>query len=146
MTAETVPVRICLIDNDPVYTFGFKKIISSKTPGNQFINFSNGAQALTWLKNPFYVDILPDVIFLDINMPVMDGWEFMRGFAEIKPQLGKKITIYIISSSIDLNDIYMAKNISDITDYIFKPVSESQFNDIIANLPGGNDIKFTASN
>lgn len=122
---------ICLIDDDQIYTFGFKKLINLKGLNSQVTSFSDANQALNWLKNVFNRSNLPDVIFLDINMPGMDGWEFMHEFAELKSQLGKKITVYMLSSSIDLNDIYRAKNILDIEDYIFKPVNEHQLREIL---------------
>jgi YesN/AraC family two-component response regulator len=130
MIAEQDTVRVCLIDDDQVYTFGFKKMISLKGINSRVINFGDGYQAINWLSNPLNVQNLPDVIFLDINMPNMDGWEFLHEFAEIKSQLGKKITIYMLSSSIYLNDIYRSKNIADVEDYIFKPINEHQLKSI----------------
>lgn len=88
------------------------------------------------LKNPVNANNLPDVIFLDVRMPVMDGWEFMKEFAEIKSQLGKKISIYMISSSIDASDIDRAKKIPDVIDYIFKPVDVNRLEEIFSNLRG----------
>ena len=66
---------------------------------------------------------IPDIILLDISMPIMDGWDFMDNYAKIKPQLSKKITVYMVSSSINDEDIKRAKAIADITDYVVKPVS-----------------------
>jgi YesN/AraC family two-component response regulator len=134
MAAAKDPVGVCLIDDDQVYTFGFKKLINLRGLNSRVINFRDGSQAITWLTNPLNGHNLPDVIFLDINMPNMDGWDFMREFAEIKSQLGKKITIYMLSSSIDLNDIYRAKKITDVADYIFKPINEYQLNAIINGI------------
>lgn len=124
-------MSICLIDDDQIYTFGFKKLINLKGFNSKVINFRDGEQAIMWIKTRLNSALLPDVIFLDINMPNMDGWEFMKEFAEIKSQLGKKITIYMLSSSIDLNDIYRAKNILDVEDYIFKPVNGHQLIEIL---------------
>lgn len=124
-------MSICLIDDDQIYTFGFKKLINLKGFNSKVINFRDGEQAIMWIKTRLNSALLPDVIFLDINMPNMDGWEFMKEFAEIKSQLGKKITIYMLSSSIDLNDIYRAKNILDVEDYIFKPVNGHQLTEIL---------------
>ncbi|WDF76664.1 response regulator [Mucilaginibacter sp. KACC 22773] len=148
MTAEKDPVGVCLIDDDQVYTFGFKKLINLRGLNSRVINFCDGSQAITWLTNPHNSDNLPDVIFLDINMPNMDGWDFLREFAEIKSQLGKKITIYMLSSSINLNDIYRAKKIADVADYIFKPINEYQLRAIINVLreqdAGSNISKYKA--
>ena len=88
------------------------------------MEFYNGKEAIDFLINPENQNQLPDIIFLDINMPVMDGWGFMESFVKIKPQLGKKITIYMVSSSINQDDINRAKGISDVTDYVIKPISQ----------------------
>ena len=76
----------------------------------------------------------PDVIFLDIDMPVMDGFQFMEEFIKIKPRIGKSITIYMVSSSIDPVDIERANNISAISDYIIKPIGLVRLKEIMENL------------
>lgn len=69
---------------------------------------------------------LPDFIFLDLNMPVMDGWEFLDEYALIHPQLNKNIPLYVFSSSISPVDIEKAKNINCISEFIVKPVSSEK--------------------
>lgn len=61
----------------------------------------------------------------------MDGWEFMQEFAKIKPRSGKKISVYMVSSSVDLNDIHRAKSISEVSDYLFKPVRINQLKEVV---------------
>jgi response regulator RpfG family c-di-GMP phosphodiesterase len=141
MNVENDAVSVCLIDDDQIYTFGFKTLIKLKGLNSQMTHFSDGSKAIAWLKNSLNRDNLPDVIFLDINMPLMDGWEFMQEFAEIKPQLGKKIAIYMLSSSIDLNDIYRARKIADVEDYIFKPINGYQLSEIINALQEQRETK-----
>ncbi|MDN5287667.1 MAG: response regulator [Mucilaginibacter sp.] len=136
MIVEKYVVNTCIIDNNPVYVYGFKKIINLKGLSNHITHFSNGNEAIMHLKNPVNANNLPDVIFLDISMPVMDGWEFMKEYAEIKSQLGKKISIYMISSSIDASDIDRAKKIPDVIDYIFKPVDVNKLKEIFNSLRG----------
>ncbi|PLB17916.1 MAG: Two-component response regulator [Flavobacteriaceae bacterium FS1-H7996/R] len=80
------------------------------------------------------MEALPDVILLDLNMPVMDGWEFLEEFISLKPKLEKKIPIYIVSSSNDPADIMKAKSISEVTDFIIKPVTEAKFVEMIQGL------------
>ncbi len=123
---------VCIIDDDKIYVYGLKRINSLKQLCPNLIEFPNGKEAMDFLINPDNADNLPDVIFLDMNMPVMDGWDFMDNYAKIKPQLGKKIHIYMVSSSINEEDINRAKNISDISDYVVKPVTRDKMEELFA--------------
>ncbi|MEO7211356.1 response regulator [Mucilaginibacter sp.] len=131
MSVERKMVTACIIDDDDIFIYGFKKFMEIRGVSAEILNFSNGKEAIDYLKNPFYANNLPDIIFVDINMPVMDGWEFTQNFEEIKSHMGKKISVYFISSSVDINDISRAKNNPAIEDYILKPISESYVADII---------------
>jgi CheY-like chemotaxis protein len=117
---------LCVVDDDKIYVYGLKKLIALKQLCPNLIEFPDGKEALEFLTDPENTSRLPDVIFLDINMPVMDGWDFMENFARIKPHLGKKIVVYMVSSSINDADISRAKSISDITDYVVKPVTHDK--------------------
>jgi CheY-like chemotaxis protein len=131
MSVERQNVTACIIDDDDIFIYGFKKFMQLRGIFANVIEFSNGQEAIDYLNNPAYAGNLPDVIFVDINMPVMDGWEFMQNFEEIKSQVGKKISVYAISSSVDINDINRAKNNPVIKDYILKPMNETYVADII---------------
>jgi CheY-like chemotaxis protein len=131
MIFERQMVTACIIDDDDIFIYGFKKFIEIKGVFAHILHFSNGKEAIDYLKDPSYAGSLPDVIFVDINMPVMDGWEFTQNFEEIKSLIGKKISVYAISSSVDIKDINRAKNNPVIKDYILKPISESHVAEII---------------
>ena len=113
----------CIIDDDQVYVFGLKKLIEFSNFCKNVMVFANGEEALKYLK-PIVSNIeeLPDVIILDINMPIMDGWGFLDEFIKIKHTMAKNITIYMVSSSIQQSDIDKAKGYSEVSDYIVKPV------------------------
>lgn len=66
---------------------------------------------------------LPDVILLDIYMPQMDGWSFLKAFEEIQNEFVKLIDIYIISSSDHLRDINKASSLSYVKAFLQKPVT-----------------------
>lgn len=111
---------ICIIDDDPIYIFGMKKLISVNKICNNILVFNNGHEAIQYFNS---IDTqLPDVIFLDINMPIMDGWDFLDEFSNIKDNFKKNIIIHMVSSSIDPNDIEKAKGYQEITEYLIKPV------------------------
>ena len=137
MSVERQSVTACIIDDDHIFTYGFKKLIELRGIFAEILDFSNGQEAIDYLKDPVSAANLPDVIFVDINMPVMDGWEFTQNFEKIKSRMGKKISVYAISSSVDINDINRAKNNPVIKDYILKPISESYIADIINSYHPG---------
>ncbi|APS37958.1 MULTISPECIES: response regulator [Salegentibacter] len=123
----------CIIDDDKIYVNLVKKIIEIKKLSNNLLIFKNGMEALDHFKlilENATEDRLPDIIFLDINMPVMDGWEFLNEFIKIKNNFEKKITLYVVSSSIDPRDLERAKSINLVTDYLIKPIELKKFEKI----------------
>ncbi|MBI2419991.1 MAG: response regulator [Ignavibacteriales bacterium] len=79
-------------------------------------------------------DKLPDLIFLDLNMPVMDGWQFLDEFTALSDLFAKKIPIYIVSSSIAAEDILRAKSYEVVNEYIVKPVTKEMLINILEKL------------
>ncbi len=119
---------ICVVDDDLVYQFTAKKILNKLDTVKDVLTFSDGEQAYNYLKEHVkFEDKLPGLIFLDINMPYMDGWTFLNIFKEIKPHLAKNVTIYMVSSSPERKDIDRAKQISEVADYIVKPITRDIF-------------------
>jgi len=112
---------ICIIDDDKIYQFLLTNIINSNKLAEEIITLSNGEKAIQYLSNNRAIDEnIPDVIFLDVNMPIMDGWQFIEEYAGIKKEIKKKIVIIMFSSSLNLIDIERARKINEISDYIVK--------------------------
>ena len=97
---------IWVIDDDIIYQTIINKLIQKSGVFSANSSFMNGKEAITTLINTLEKDnnCLPDIILLDINMPVMDGWEFMEEIKKIKSKIDKHIQIYIVSSSIAVED------------------------------------------
>ena len=115
---------IWAIDDDIIYKTIMKKIIQKSEKFSNTFTFSNGEEAINALKNLHKNnEALPDIILLDIDMPVMDGWGFMVEMALLKPLLQSQISIYISSSSIAIEDKLRAKNNPHILGYMSKPIS-----------------------
>jgi CheY-like chemotaxis protein len=113
-----------------VYIKLIKKIIDVKNLSENLLVFKNGQEALDHFR-PIMENIneeaFPEIILLDLNMPVMDGWNFLNEFTQIKMHSKIKTTLYIVSSSINPYDVAKAKSYSMVTDYLIKPVNLDQF-------------------
>ena len=125
---------VCIIDDDNVYINLVSKIIELKKLSEKVIVFNNGKEAMDFfiesLESSENVEV-PQVIFLDLNMPVMDGWEFLDEFIKIKDRINKNIDLYVVSSSIDVRDIERAKSIDIVLDYLTKPIKLDDFEKIL---------------
>lgn len=124
---------VCIIDDDNMYINLVSKIIELKKLSENVIVFKNGKEALDFFATSIDNDTnnrIPQVIFLDLNMPVMDGWEFLQEFDKIKDEIGKPIDLYVVSSSIDSRDINKAKSIDLVSDYLIKPIKLGDFEKI----------------
>lgn len=124
-------VTAYIIDDDPIFVYSLKKLISLRNYCDEVFSFPNGADALEALKNANNTGILiPDIILLDINMPIMDGWEFLVEYAKLKPEINTPITLFILTSSINDQDIKRARAIESVNNYITKPVTQAKLVEI----------------
>lgn len=127
--------NLTLVDDDDIFVFLTKKTIEQTNLVDLIKVFGNGLDALNFLKeNKNNVSTLPEIIVLDISMPIMNGWQFLEEYTKLNPTIGKKITIYICSSSISPDDINRAKTISEVSDYIIKPITKDKLIDLIKTL------------
>ena len=73
---------------------------------------------------------LPEVIFLDLNMPILNGWQFLDEFCKI-PNIEENTRIYILSSSVYSGDIEKSKKYSIVKDFIQKPLTDLKFGTLL---------------
>ena len=124
---------VFVIDDDKVFHFIIKKLFSKNNIDISPTFYLNGLEAIEKIKEKIESGTtMPDLILLDINMPIMDGWEFMEEIKSIKSKIRKQIIIYIVSSSIALEDRNKSKTFSDIIGYIPKPISVDDLISIVA--------------
>lgn len=122
---------IGLVDDEQVFHWIAEKFIEKIGNGLRHTSFYNGAEALEYLKDPN--NEIPSILFLDINMPIVNGWRFLDAFATIKDTLDKDTNIYIVSSSVDPEDHKKAKQYEYVNGFISKPLTQ----EIIENLLQG---------
>jgi CheY-like chemotaxis protein len=121
---------ICIIDDDPIYQFLINRIISNSKTEYDIICFKNGKEALDYLiEDP--ENNLPGIILLDLEMPVMDGWDFLTEIDKLKTE---NTDIYIVSSSISHEDKQKAKEFSKIKGHFSKPINSKKIQEITRQL------------
>lgn len=127
--------KVCVIDDDDIYQYLLKKELKSTNIVDNTVVFSDGAKAMEFMRNAQdSPESLPDVIFLDVNMPIMNGWEFLDAFIQLRPNLSKEIIVLIVSSSFDQRDLEKAAAYSEISDYIVKPVTRTRLISVLKAL------------
>jgi CheY-like chemotaxis protein len=126
------PVLVALIDDDKIFRLTASKTMEATFLTENVLLFESGEDALVFLQeNSTNNELLPDYIFLDINMPYMDGWMFLEEYKKLKPKLSKNIVVYMLSSSIEQRDLKRTKENEDVEDYILKPISKEKFTALI---------------
>lgn len=123
----------CIIEDDPVHLFLTKKYIELSGYVEKILVCKNGKDAYDTLKALFVnCEKLPQIIFLDLNMPVWDGWQFLDEFTKIPVK--QKITIYILTSSVHEEDIKRAETYSLTSNYLIKPINQEQMKTLLSEL------------
>ncbi len=123
-----------VVDDDPwnnkICTFNLKKAL-----GDVHIHsFQLPEKGLDFIENEFKNNIQPTILFLDINMPEINGWQFLERYEKLSDEIKKSITIYMLSSSINHADIEKAKASQYVKDFISKPL----LNDAIVMVANNN--------
>jgi two-component system, chemotaxis family, chemotaxis protein CheY len=124
--------HVCIVDDDDLFQFVMRQHLERLEMVEHIHKFSDGEQALNYIKaNIQDADSLPELILLDVNMPYMDGWQFMREFVKLTLPADKKIRIYILSSSTHESDLQKAKEFPVLAGYLVKPVNKQMIQQIL---------------
>jgi CheY-like chemotaxis protein len=121
---------VLLIDDDKITNFINQRLIEGLNVTENVTALLNGKEAIDYIKeSTSQKKPLPDLILLDINMPVMDGFEFVDSFKSL--QHDKKVTIVMLTTSSNEKDIEKISDNSEISGYINKPLTKQKVQDVI---------------
>lgn len=120
---------VFVIDNDPIYQLVTKKLLSKSENNIKILPFLNGEDAFLFMTE--HESDNTKIILLDLDMPIMDGWDFLEAYYKNDYQEKFNDIIYIVSSSIALEDKNRVKNYPIVKGYIEKPLSFDMIQSII---------------
>jgi len=121
-------VNILLVEDDPITTILTKKVIKGCNADTELICTKNGQEALDYISTQEDGNlVLPDIILLDLNMPVLDGWGFLDSFKKTIHKYGREVALYICTSSTAPRDILKASEYKFVREFISKPLKPEKF-------------------
>lgn len=121
---------ILCVDDDPITLMLCKMVIKKAKFSNEIITAKNGQDALNYFKTAKETNLenplakRPQLIFLDLNMPVMGGWEFLDLFITEEYADYNSTKVIILSSTIDPDDLEKARKYPMVLDFLSKPISK----------------------
>ncbi len=124
--------NVFVVDDDKIHHFIIKKLLENNDIAIEPVFFENGLDAINDLKEKINNGgMLPDLILLDINMPILDGWQFLEEYIPLKLKFENDIVIHIISSSDSRIDIEKAESYKDVIgSYFVKPMTSDAIKSI----------------
>ena len=125
--------RFLIIDDDPSNNFLCEIMLKKTITGMDIRSFLEPEIAVDYIKKEYSNGkSVPTVLFLDINMPVMTGWDFLQALETFDDKIIQQFTIYIVSSSVDQSDKKRAIENPLVIDYIEKPVTAEKLRQILS--------------
>jgi CheY-like chemotaxis protein len=125
-------IKILIIDDDEINNLICTKVIKDYSPIATVDSVTSGSKGLDYLNDVMQnsAEELPDLIFLDINMPAMNGWDFIREYRKINSSMNKEIKLFVLTSSQYYQDSELAEQYVEVQKLITKPLTSEILNEI----------------
>jgi CheY-like chemotaxis protein len=126
-------INLLVIDDDDINIFIISKIVEKTGYDVEICAKHNGQLAIDYIKDLVENhEQLPHLVLVDINMPILNGWEFIEAFEALNLEV--KNDMYMLSSSVYENDIEKAKSYKSVKGFISKPLSIDRLKELIAAI------------
>jgi CheY-like chemotaxis protein len=125
-----------VIDDDPQNNLIVKLTIKKYLNPSEIQIFTDSIEGLEWIKNNYSLDVTQSntVLLLDINMPLMSGWEFLDEFEKLDTRVQIQFIIFMLSSSVDDRDLERSKSCKSVKGYLVKPLKKEELMELIERL------------
>ena len=131
--------KLVFIDDDPIDHFLMKHILRGKNYFDTTTYTVYGSLVLDYMEeHKSEPEKLPDMIFIDLNMPLFSGWDFLKRLEQMQHTIEKDIPVYVISSSLRPDDRATSSMYSFVQDFISKPVDSAEIERIVSNQYTGS--------
>ena len=128
-------LNFVVVDDENTNNMISRIVIKQSYPEAIVKEFTDSSAALAYILSlDSVLEDMCTVLFLDLNMPILSGWDFLYAFKSFKNSLKQKIKVYILSSSVDERDLKRAQNISEVRDYLEKPLTSEHVQMIVKDL------------
>jgi|SRR5689334_12591245 len=121
--------KTVLIDDSDIDLFIQRRFLEVYNFSHQLVSYKSANEALNWLRN-INGDGVPDIIFLDLNMPETDGFMFLKNFEKLPESIKKKIRIVVLTSSNSLKDREEVFENKNVIQFITKPIKQSDIEEL----------------
>ena len=127
---------ILLIDDNPDDNFYHERVINKLNAAEKVLSKTSAKEALDFLKEKKDVAEPPELILLDINMPGMDGWDFLIEYEKLDPKLKSRVVVVMLTTSQNPDDKKRAESMGVISDFKTKPLTKESLEEIIMRFFG----------
>ena len=131
---ETKKQHFIVIDDSKLDCFIAEKVIRNTGKCESVQSFLQAKEALDYIKKDIAEKPYPVIILVDIQMPVMNGFQFVEEFEKLPAEITNKYKLYVISSSINVIDLSKVHTYDSITEFLNKPITSNNLSLLLSKM------------
>jgi len=132
----SIQYKYIIVDDDPQNNLIVKLTIKKYLNPSEIQIFTDPVEGLEWIKDHYLHEVIKSktVLLLDVNMPIMSGWEFLEEFEKLDALVQIQFFIFMLSSSVDDRDLERSKSCKSVKGYLVKPLKKEELMELMGGL------------